>query len=63
MKMDREKVGKDNIPMKITSKPPGLSLNASRARRPFDAFSNSHLFFFIYVARSIMLTGLSFVDR
>lgn len=55
--------GEVDIPMKMTSKPPGLSRNASRARRPFDAFSNSHLFFFMYVARSIMLTGLSYIMR
>jgi hypothetical protein len=49
----------ETIPMKMTSNPSGLRWKACRANNPFSAFSKSHLFFFIYVARSIMLTGLS----
>jgi len=43
----------------MTSNPTSLPLKASKASKPFTACSNSHLFFFIYVARSIIFTGLS----
>jgi hypothetical protein len=55
----RFEVEEGGIPMKMTSKPSGLLWKACRANSPFSAFSKSHLFFFMYVARSIMLTGLS----